>query len=235
MTPIAATGNPEDRCGGKGGASFTVGGGAPSYACNGGGGGDGPPTLNTGQGIVRIAGCSDGDADANVTVTLLHHFDNSDNRRDFFLDGIVLKDLPRNCAKIDNQMVLTFFIQTGQLLNQDSNARLEYDSGKSVICIHDFSADDVYPSSPGSKMNLKLINDDNERFTRIAFDPTSEMRIDFTCYKGNSDGDPELLNGELIPQVVQKANKLSVIGTRDIYGSIAFEFSDQKRFTRDNG
>ena len=223
-------------CGGGGGASFTVGG-QTTYACDGTGGGGGSG-LGLGQGSVNIVGCAAEDAEANVAVVLLHHFDNSRQRKDFFLDGIILKNLPKNCVLAGNQMVLTFFIQDGALLNQDTSAKNLYDRGQSVVCIHDFSIADTYPTLSNASLNLQLVNESNARSERISLDRSTEMRIPFSCYKGNDDGDPVNSSGtpvviseDMVRQVTEYGDGLSVISTRDVYDSVVFEFSGQKRFT----
>jgi hypothetical protein len=211
-------------CGGRGGAAFTVGN-ITSYACDGGGGGGGG-TLGTGQGVVDVIGCASSDTETQgVTVRLLHHFDNSPQRKDFFLDGITLENLPTNCARPGNEMKLSFFIQTGALLNQDSTAKQLYESGKSVICSHNFSNDDLYPTESNPELNLKLVNTTNSRFNKITLNGASEMRIDFSCFKGDDAGDLVLLGGNSISQQTEYGDGLSVISTRDIYGAISFEFS----------
>jgi hypothetical protein len=222
-------------CGGGGGATFTVGG-QTTYACDGTGGGTGG-ALGVGQGSVNIVGCAAEDAEANVKITLFHHFDNSRDRKDFFLDGIALRDVPKNCVLAGNQMVLTFFIQAGDLLNKDTTARDLYRSGQSVVCIHDFSNTDTYPILLNATLNLQLVNDSNTRSGRITLDPDTEMRIPLSCFKGNDDGDPVNSFGtpaatieRMIPQLTEYDGGLSVISTRDVYESVVFEFSGQKRF-----
>jgi hypothetical protein len=225
-----------DNCGGRPGAKFTVGN-SVSYACDGGGGTGG--SLGAGLGTVNIAGCADSDPESNVTLVVLNHFDNSLDRRDFFLDGIVLKDLPKNCVKVDNQMVLTIYIQTSEpLLNRDSEAKALYLGVKSVVCIHDFSSEDVYPTGTAPKLNLQLLDDTNSRANRTPLNTISEMRISFSCFKGDEYGDPigddefpELLIDNMEPQPTQYDGGLSVISARDIGSSITFEFLGQKRYS----
>jgi len=208
-----------------------------SYACDGGGGTGG--TLGAGLGTVNIAGCADSDPDSSVTLVVLNHFDNSLNRRDFFVDGIVLKDLPKNCVKVGNQMVLTIYIQTVEpLLNRDAEAKALYQGVKSVVCIHDFSIDDVYPTGTDPKLNLQLLDNTNSRANRTPLNTSSEMRIGFSCVRGDEYGDPigddefpELLIENMERQLTQKDGGLSVISARDIGSSITFEFLGQKRYS----
>jgi hypothetical protein len=175
----------------------------------GGGGG----TLFPGQGVVNVIGCASDDAESNVKVVLLHHFDNSIGRRDFFLDGIVLENLPISCARADNDMNLTFSIQDGSPFFRSTTPSLRYNSGQTFECNHTFNSSE-YATISGNNpatFNLKMVNADNARYVagKIQVTNPDDLRINFTCDAPIQDED-------------SPAN--SVIGTRDIYGAISFEF-----------
>ena len=214
-------------CSGKGGASFTVGG-VTTYACNGSGGGGGG-TLGTGQGVVDVIGCGVSDSESQgVTVRLLHHFDNSPQRRDFFLDGIVLDNVPTNCARAGNLMKLSFFIQDGEPFYQSTDLRLRYESGQTFECTHEFTTSEATAiSDSGENFNLKLVNLNNSRLDAgkiVIGDSTENLRINFECDAPVQDEDPTRPN-----VTIDDSNRAdSIIGTRDIYGSIAFEFTAQQ-------
>jgi hypothetical protein len=200
-------------CGGGGGASFTVGG-VTTYACDGSGGGGGP-TLTSGQGVVDVIGCAASDTETQgVTVRLLHHFDNALQRRDFFLDGIVLEDLPKNCARAGNRMTLSFFIQDGVPFFANGG----YTRNQEFECTHTFTVAEADEISDFEKLNLKLINENNSRLVaeRIAINENEDLRIDFRC-------DAPIQDKPYDSADIAK----SIISTRDMYGSIAFEFTAQ--------
>jgi hypothetical protein len=192
------------------GASFTVGN-VTTYACDGTGGGGG--TLGAGQGLVNVIGCASDDTQTQgVTVRLLHHFDNSPQRKDFFLDGIVLEDLPANCARSGNLMNLSFYIQDGAPFFTNGG----YISGQAFECTHTFTSAEASAISTFTTVNLKLVNRNNSRLLaeKIEIDPSRDLRIDFRCdapIQDNPYNSDEVAN--------------SIISTRDVYGSIAFEFS----------
>jgi hypothetical protein len=227
-TPFDASSPLAANCNGRAGVRFTVGVGTPSYACNGGGGGN--ATLGTGQGIVDVIGCAAGELETQgVTVRLLHHFDNSPLRRDFFLDGIVLENLPKNCARAGNQMKLSFFIQDGEPFYRNPVLALRYQSSWAFECTHEFTSSEAEDISGGDDetVNLKLVNRNNSRLLDdkiVIGNPPDNLRIDFACDRPIQDEprpDPNVPRNELTPAD-------SVIGTRDIYGSIAFEFTAQQ-------
>jgi hypothetical protein len=214
-------------CSGRGGAAFTIGG-VTSYACDGGGGGN--ATLGTGQGIVDVIGCAAGELETQeVTVRLLHHFDNSPLRRDFFLDGIVLENLPKNCARAGNLMKLSFFIQDGEPFYRNPVLALRYQSSWAFECTHEFTSSEAEAISGGDDetVNLKLVNLNNSRLVDekiVIGNFPDNLRIDFACDRPIQDKIPTLPN---VP--INDSNLAdSVIGTRDIYGSIAFEFTAQQ-------
>jgi hypothetical protein len=200
-------------CGGGGGASFTVGN-VTTYACDGTGGGGG--TLGTGQGLVNVIGCASDDTQTQgVTVRLLHHFDNSTQRKDFFLDAIVLENLPANCARAGNLMNLSFYIKEGTPFYSNGG----YDGGQAFECTHTFTISEANSISLSTNINLKLVNLNNSRLVagKITTDDADDLRIDFRCDAPIQDkpyDSDEVAN--------------SIISTRDIYGSIAFEFTAQQ-------
>jgi hypothetical protein len=215
-------------CGGRAGASFTVGGGLPAVACDGSGGGGGP-TLTSGQGVVDVIGCAESDTETQgVTVRLLHHFDNAPQRRDFFLDGIVLEDLPTNCAREGNQMTLSFFIQEGDPFFVNSDLDLRYRKDQAFVCTHEFDSDDADVISALDNVNLvnlKLINLNNSRLVdgKIAINNAEDLRINFACDAPVQDKNPTAPN----VRITDSNKAKSIISTRDMYGSIAFEFTAQ--------
>jgi hypothetical protein len=213
-------------CGGRAGASFTVGGGSPAVACDGGGGGGGP-TLTSGQGVVDVIGCAASDTETQgVTVRLLHHFDNAPQRRDFFLDGIVLEDLPTNCAREGNQMTLSFFIQDGDPFFVNTDSDLRYESSQAFECTHTFTTAEANAISDLDNVNLKLINLNNSRLDagNIAINNAEDLRINFACDAPVQDKNPTAPN----VAITDSNRAKSIISTRDMYGSIAFEFSAQQ-------
>ena len=212
-------------CGGGGGASFTVGG-ITSYACDGEGGGGGP-TLISGQGVVNVVGCAVTDTETQgVTVRLLHHFDNALQRRDFFLDGIVLEDLPTNCALAGNRMTLSFFIQDGDPFFVNTVEALRYKSSQAFECTHTFTTAEANAISALDSVNLKLINLNNSRLvdSKIIVNNDEDLRINFACDAPVQDKVPTDRNVEITDLNLAK----SIISTRDMYGSIAFEFTAQQ-------
>ena len=215
-TPLA-----NNYCDGRAGASFTVGGGLPAVACDGSGGGGGP-TLTSGQGVVDVIGCAESDTETQgVTVRLLHHFDNAPQRRDFFLDGIVLEDLPTNCARAGNRMTLSFFIQDGDPFFVNTVEALQYESSQAFECTHTFTTAEANAISALDNLNLvnlKLINENNSRLVdnRITINDEEDLRIDFRC-------DAPIQDEPYDSADIAK----SIISTRDMYGSIAFEFTAQ--------
>ena len=214
-------------CSGRAGALFSVGGVA-SYACDGSGGGGGGGTLGTGQGVVDVIGCGVSDSESQgVTVRLMAHFDNSPQRRDFFLDGIGLYNVPTNCARAGNLMKLSFFIQDGEPFYQSTDFDLRYESSQTFECTHEFTPSEATAiSGSGENFNLKLVNLNNSRLDAgkiIIGDSPENLRINFECDSPVQDKIPTSPN---VP--IDNSNRAnSIIGTRDIYGAISFEFSPQ--------
>jgi hypothetical protein len=212
-TSIASGGS---ACGGRGGASFTVGG-QTTYACNGGGGGGGP-SLETGQGNVEVVGCST--SENPVQVVLIHYFDNS--RKEFFLDGVVFKQLSPNCIVSGNQMVMTLKIQDGNLFYNDQD---QYLSGDVIECTHSFATSGLTGNqSDLPVINLKVFNESNTRANqRIGGGNlgAEDVRIPFACRI--TERDEDLLPNPI--SIVMDENNRSVISSRDVYGAISFEFS----------
>jgi hypothetical protein len=205
-----------DACGGRGGASFTVGG-QTSYACNGGGSGGGP-SLETGQGRVEVVGCST--SRNPVQVVLIHYFDNS--RKEFFLDGVVFKQLSPNCIVSGNEMVMTMKIQDDNLFYADQN---QYLPGDVIECNHSFATAGLTGNQRDlPSINLKVFNESNARANqRIGGENlgAEDVRIPFDCRITERDGN--LLSA--FDPILMDENNRSVISSRDVYGAISFEFS----------
>ena len=178
--------------------------------------------------VGEVIGCADSDSESQgVTVRLMAHFDNSPQRRDFFLDGIVLDNLPTNCARAGNLMKLSFFIQDGEPLYRSADLDLRYESSQTFECTHTFSSAEANAISARENFNLKLVNLNNSRLDAgkiIIGDSPENLRINFECDAPVQDKIPTL------PSVpINDSNRAdSIIGTRDIYGSIAFEFTAQQ-------
>jgi hypothetical protein len=205
-----------DACGGRGGASFTVGG-QTSYACNGGGGGGGP-SLETGQGNVEVVGCST--SENPVKVVLIHYFDNS--RKEFFLDGIVFQQLSPNCIVSSNEMVMTLQIQDDDLFYADQD---QYIPGDIIECNHSFATAGLTGNQRDlPSIDLNVFNESNARANlRLGGDNlgVNDVRIPFDCRITERNGN--LLNNSI--SIVMDENNRSVISSRDVYGAISFEFS----------
>jgi hypothetical protein len=183
--------------------------------------------LTSGQGVVNVVGCAVTDTETQgVTVRLLHHFDNALQRRDFFLDGIVLEDLPTNCALAGNRMTLSFFIQDGDPFFVNTVEALRYESSQAFECTHTFTTAEANAISALDSVNLKLINLNNSRLvdSKIIVNNDEDLRINFACDAPVQDKVPTDRNVEITDLNLAK----SIISTRDMYGSIAFEFTAQQ-------
>jgi Collagen triple helix repeat (20 copies) len=230
-------------CGGVGGAAFTVAG-QTTFACNGSGGG---PGLGIGSGVVNVVGCSSDESSTEVKVKLFNYFDNrrevirgnslpgQSRSGDFFLDGLVLENVPADCigtVGTPSTLTLEFTIKEndGSGLYIDADEQYRYSYGDRYEC-----SAKVGTATPSGIKNVYLINQDNERFEsryskKIDFESFSNIQVDFKCVNWNNTFQEEnwkennLPDEETARENYFERENSSVISSRDLGGPITFEF-----------